>query len=125
MYEVLREFDEESILDLCWFAGKAATFDESYDDIVEGSEIVLWTEKSECSNIEAYRLKLIAIKTGEVAIEGADGTPANIMFQAEVLRSTNERDLSHLGTEDDEISYPYGILLPNGFASIVDNATKR
>lgn len=124
MYEVLEKFDEESIIGLCQFAGRAANFDEDYNDIAEGSEFVLWVESSEYYDAQAYRLKIIALKAGQQALEGADGSPANKMFQAEVLRTTVERDLSQVQAEDenDETTYPYGILFPNGFASIVDNA---
>jgi hypothetical protein len=46
MSEFIRDFnqegfDEQEFAGLCKFAGKAALFDEPYDSLTEGSEIVL------------------------------------------------------------------------------------
>lgn len=118
MYEVLNEFDEQSIIDICLFAGRAANFDEPYEVIEEGSEITLWVEASEYYDEAAYRLKLIALKAGVQALEGSKGSPSNKMFQAEIIRTTAPR---LMGEPAEDAIHPYGILFPNGFASIVDN----
>ncbi len=115
-----KELNEEDIFELSRYAGRPAIYDDDYKDIDKGAHITIWTQPTEYSpSIEAYRVKLTALKAGEYALLGATGSPPNKLFVGQLLRTTASRRVPDLSIEHAD-AQPRGVLFPNGSALLLD-----
>jgi hypothetical protein len=110
------KLSEAEVVTVCQFAGTAGEFDEPYEQIGTGSEIVFWTEGNEYHKAVAIKLSLGKVAAAQCQIDDIVDNPNSKIFEGKVLRTTSAE---HEFMIEEEV---IGILFPNGFGSIVDHA---
>jgi hypothetical protein len=97
----------------CQFAGEPSNFQEDYASLQPGSTVTFATLPDEYdAKSHEISVKITALVDGHSGIEEAPGPPPSRLFEAEVLCSTQRMF--------DGGEPAFGILFPNGFASVCD-----